>query len=159
VSGITTRAKAEELIQQDLKAVGIVVEIHNYPANILFAPYFAGGLLAHGKYDMALYAWEYSQPDPDDTNTIGPGSLPPSGVNYSRYTDPMIGSWQKAGEDVYDHAKRRPYYVLIQHRIHDMVPFHTIVWRSNFDVVNTDLRNFKPVPDVSDFWNSWEWEI
>jgi peptide/nickel transport system substrate-binding protein len=159
VAGITTRAKAEELIQQDLRAVGIAVDIHNYPANLLFAPYFAGGLLAHGKFNLSLYAWSYARPDPDDTNTIGPHALPPSGANYTFYADPKIGEWQQAGQLSYDRAKRRPYYVLIQHRIHDMVPFHTIVWRSNFDAVNTDLRNFKPVPDVSDFWNSYQWQI
>jgi peptide/nickel transport system substrate-binding protein len=159
VTGITTREKAEELIQQNLKDVGIIVEIHNYPANLLFAPLFAGGLLAHGKFNLALYAWTYAQPDPDDTTTIGPDDLPPEGVNYSFYVDRRLGEWQRDAELVYNRAQRRPYYVLIQHRIHDMVPFHTIVWRANFDVVNTDLRNFKPVPDVSDFWNSWEWQI
>ena len=159
VSGVTSRAKAEELIQQDLRAVGIELDIHNYPADLLFAPYGNGGILAHGKFDLGLFAWTYAEPDPDDTVTLGPGEVPPTGSNYSFYRDPQIGAWQEAGRLHYDRAQRRQYYVLIQHRIHDMVPLHTIVWRSNFDAVNTDLRNFKPVPDVSDFWNSWQWQI
>jgi hypothetical protein len=27
------------------------------------------------------------------------------------------------------------------------------------DVVNSDMRNFKPAHAVTDFWNSWEWSI
>jgi peptide/nickel transport system substrate-binding protein len=159
VSGVTSRAKAEELIQQNLHALGIELDIHNYPANLLFSPYGSGGILAHGKFDLGLFAWTYAQPDPDDSVTLGPDEIPPNGSNYSFWADPQIGAWQQAGRLHYDREQRKRYYVLIQHRIHDMVPLHTIVWRSNFDAVNTDLRNFKPVPDVSDFWNSYEWEI
>lgn len=158
-AGVTSRLKAEELMQQDLRAVGIAVDIHNYPANLLFATYANGGVIARGNYGLGLYAWEYTNPDPDDTNTMGPQSIPPAGENYPFYVDPDIGAWQRGGEATYDHAKRRPYYVRIQHRFYDAVPFHTIVWRSNIDAVNRDLRNFKPAPAVSDFWNAWQWEI
>ena len=158
-SGVTSRLKAEELIQQDLRAIGIAVDIHNYPANLLFATYGNGGVIAHGKFGLSLYAWEYTNPDPDDTNLMGPQSLPPAGENYTLYADADVGQWQRLGESHYEHAQRRPYYVLIQRRFHDAVPFHTIVWRSNIDAVNRDLHNFKPAPAVSDFWNAWEWEI
>ncbi len=159
VSGMTARAKTEELMQQDLAAIGIGLDIRNYQANLLFATYGYGGILAHGNFNLAIYAWEYTFPDPDDTNTRGPDQLPPVGENYSRCRDWDVGVWQRAAQAHYERAQRRPYYVLLQHRFHDTVPFHTIVWRANIDVINTDLRNFKPAPDVSDFWNSWEWKI
>jgi len=158
-AGVTSRLKAEELIQQDLRAAGIELDIHNYPANLLFATYGENGVLAHGKFYLSLYAWEYTNPDPDDTNLMSPDSLPPAGENYTFYADPQVGAWQREGESSYERARRRPAYVMLQHRFHDAVPFHTIVWRSNIDVYNADLRNFKPAPAVSDFWNSWEWQI
>ncbi len=159
VTGSTARAKVEELVQQDLRAVGIVLDVRNYPANLLFATYGGGGVLAHGNFDLSLYAWEFSIPDPDDTNIMGPDELPPKGENYTFYSDPLVGEWQRQGLLYYERARRRPYYVLIQHRFHDTVPFHTIIWRANIDIVNADLRNFKPAPAVSDFWNTWEWQI
>ena len=146
-------------MEQDLVAIGIGLDIHNYPANVLFATYGAGGLLARGRFDLALFAWSYTVPDPDNTNTIGPDELPPHGENYTFDADPDIGLWQHQALAVYDPARRRPYYLLIQQRIHDTVPINTIVWRSNIDAVNTDLQNFKPAPAVSDFWNSYEWQI
>ncbi len=158
VTGITTRAKAEQLIQQDLRQAGIDLEVRNYPANMLFATYGGNGILARGKFDLALLAW-FANPDPDDTQTIAPDQLPPQGANYSFFVDRDIGDWQAGGRVHYERAQRRPYYWKIQQRIHDAVPLHTIVWRANIDVVNAELRGFKPTPAVSDFWNSYEWSI
>ncbi|MBC5806823.1 MAG: ABC transporter substrate-binding protein [Candidatus Eremiobacter antarcticus] len=159
VTGVTSRAKAEQLIQQDLRAIGIGLDVHNYPASLLFATYGSNGILARGKFYLSLYAWQYTVPDPDNTQTIGPNELPPAGTNYTFWVDQELGSWQRAAQAHYGRSERRPYYVNIQRRIHDAVPMHTIVWRASIDIVSTDLKNFKPAPAVSDFWNSYEWEI
>ena len=158
VVGNSTRLKAEELIQQDVRAVGVEMDVRNYPANLLFAAPGVGGILSNGKFDVGLYGWSFS-PDPDDTDTLGPDSVPPSGVNYTFYRDPDIGRWQQAGKSVYSRSQRIPYYWKIQERIHQAVPFHTINWQAAIDAVNTDLRNFRPAPAVADFWNAYEWEI
>lgn len=158
VIGNSTRVKAETLIQADLREVGVEVSVRNYPANLLFAAHGVGGILANGRFDFALYGWSFS-PDPDDTDTIGPESVPPDGVNYSFFRDADIGRWQREGAALYARSARLPYYWKIQQRIHDQVPFHTINFQASIDAVNTDLRNFKPVPAVADFWNAYEWEI
>lgn len=158
-TGVTSRSKAEELIQQDLKHVGIDVTIHNDHANMLFATYGAGGIFARGKFDLGLFAWAYTVPEPDDTQTLGPDQVPPNGQNYTFCADPLIGQLQKAARTTYDRAQRRAYLVKLQQREHELVPRHTIVWRANIDAVNSDMKGFKPAPAVSDFWNAWEWEI
>ena len=158
VVGNGTRLKAEELIQENLRDVGIELNVRNFPANLLFAAPGAAGILSNGKFDIALYGWTFS-PDPDDTDTLGPDSVPPYGVNYTFYRDADIGRWQEGGRTHYARAERLPYYWKIQERIHDEVPFHTINWQSPINAVNTDLRNFRPVPAVADLWNAYEWEI
>jgi peptide/nickel transport system substrate-binding protein len=158
VVGNGTRLKAEELIQSDLREVGIDLNVRNYPANLLFASYGGDGILARGKFDLALYGWS-ENPDPDDTDTIGPDSIPPSGVNYTRYADQDIKRWQTGGRMHYSRAERTPYYWKIQERIHEAVPFHTINWQAHIDAVNVDLQNFRPAPAVADFWNAYEWNI
>jgi peptide/nickel transport system substrate-binding protein len=159
VTGVSTRAAVEALIQSDLRSVGVEVFVHNYPANLLFAPLGANGVLATGKFDLALYGWSYTVPDPDDTATLGPGSLPPNGVNYAFYVDPTLGEWQRDARTSYDISVRKRYYSMIQRRIHDEVPIYTIIWRANVDAVSDRMRNFKPAPAISDFWNSYEWDI
>jgi peptide/nickel transport system substrate-binding protein len=159
VAGVTSRAKAEERIQQDLRHIGIDLGVHNAQANMLFATYGLGGMFARGKFDIGLYAWSYTVPEPDDTQTLGPDQVPPDGQNYTFCKDALIGQYQKGARTSYDRAVRRAYLVKLQRREHEIVPRHTIVWRANIDAVNTDMKNFKPAPAVSDFWNAWEWSI
>jgi peptide/nickel transport system substrate-binding protein len=159
VAGVTSRAKAEERIQQDLRHIGIDLEVHNAQANLLFATYGMGGMFARGKFDIGLYAWSYTVPEPDNTQTLGPDQVPPNGQNYTFCKDALIGEYQKAARTNYDRAVRRAYLVKMQEREYDIVPRHTIIWRANIDAVNTDMKNFKPAPAVSDFWNAWEWSI
>jgi ABC-type transport system substrate-binding protein len=73
VAGVMVRENAEVVIQQQLRAVGFDVEVHNAPANMLFAPFGAGGLLATGKFDLGIYAWT-KNPDPDDSDTPAPAT-------------------------------------------------------------------------------------
>jgi ABC-type transport system substrate-binding protein len=159
VTGVTTRSDVQQLVQVDLGAVGVDVQVRNYPANLLFATLGANGVLASGKFDMALYGWSYTIPDPDDTSTLGPESLPSNGVNYAFYVDRELGAWQRAARTSYDLNVRKRYYAKIQQRIHDEVPIYTIVWRANVDAISDRMRNFKPAPAISDFWNSYEWDI
>ena len=158
-TGVTSRAKVEELIQQDLRQVGIDLTVHNDHANMLFAVYGANGVFARGRFEIGLYAWAYTIPEPDNTQTLGPDQIPPHGQNYTYLADPLIGQFQQMARTNYDRAIRRAAIVRMQRREHEMVPRHTIIWRANVDAVNTDMKNFKPAPAVSDFWNSWEWEI
>ncbi len=159
VTGVIPRQNAEVLIQQDLHAVGFDVQILNVPANLLFASLGAGGLLAKGDFDAAIYGWTQA-PDPgDNEQTLGPKRLPPYGVNFTGLQDAQIGRLQQQGAHVYERAERKPFYVQMQHREHELVPFQTIVWRANIEALNSDVEGFRPAVAVSDFWNAWEWSI
>jgi len=158
VNGIITRANAEVQIQTNLRAVGMDVEVRNAPASMLFSSKAAGGIFASGNFDLGIYAW-VKVPDPDDTETIGPDRVPPDGANYSGVRDAEIGRLQAAGAQHYDRAARKPIYAALQQRVHDLVPYQTIVWRANIDAYDDALTGFRPAPAVSDFWNAWEWSI
>jgi len=158
VNGVLVRQNAEVVIQQELREAGFEVQVRNAPASLLFTSLQAGGILASGKFDMAIYAW-VKFPDPDDTETIGPDRVPPGGANYSGLRDPEIGRLQLAGTRVYERALRKPIYAKLERRIAELLPYQTMVWRANIDAYNEDLRNFKPAPALSDFWNIAEWSI
>jgi ABC-type transport system substrate-binding protein len=134
------------------------VQVHNAPANMLFAPFGAGGLLATGKFDMGLYGWT-KNPDPDDSQTIGPGYVPPHGANYSGVVDARIGQLQQQANATYDHAQRKALYAQLERRIGEVLPAHTIVWRANVNAWNSDLHGVKPAQAVSDFWNVGSWSL
>ena len=158
VAGVITRQNAEVVIQQQLRAIGVDVQIHNAPANMLFAPYGAGGLLANGKYDMGIYAWT-KNPDPDNSQTAGPEYLPPHGANYSRLADPEVGNLEQRANATYDRAQRKALYAALERRLGEVLPYHTIVWRANVNAWNDDLRGVRPAQAVSDFWNVGAWTM
>ncbi|MDQ6780878.1 MAG: peptide ABC transporter substrate-binding protein [Candidatus Eremiobacteraeota bacterium] len=154
VVGVSARLKAEQLIQQELKAAGMDVEIHNYPANLVFA---TNGMLMTGRYDLALVTMDLS-PDPDNSINLSPDQLPPVGQNRSFFVDADVGRWEQAAQQTYDLGVRKKYYWLVQQRVHDELPIHGIVWRPTIEAVNAQLRNFKP-GSGSDFWNAYQWSI
>jgi peptide/nickel transport system substrate-binding protein len=158
VAGVMARQNAEVVIQQQLRAIGINVLIHNAPANMLFAPIGAGGLLANGKFDMAIVSWT-KNPDPDNSQTAGPEYLPPHGANYSRLADAEIGKLQHRANATYDRAQRKALYAALERRLGEVLPYHTIVWRANINAWNDDLHGVRPAPALSDFWNVGEWTM
>jgi peptide/nickel transport system substrate-binding protein len=159
VTGVIPRQNAEVLIQAELRDAGFDVQILNGPANLLFAAQGAGGVLAKGDFDAAIYGWT-QVPDPaDDVQTIGPDRVPPYGVNFTGLRDPEIGRLQREGARSYERERRKPAYRALQRREHELVPFETIVWRANIDAVSDDFQGFRPAVGVSDFWNPWDWSI
>ena len=158
VTGVTTRVSAEVLIQQNCKDAGIDVQVRNYPANLLFSAYGAGGILARGNFDLALYAW-VKTPDPDDIPTLGPESVAPHGANYSGFADKQLGTWQHLGARSYERDQRKKWYDLIQRRTYEMVPIHTIVWRANIDAYAKEVHGFDAGYAFSDFWNIADWSL
>ena len=158
VAGVDARQNAEVLIQQNLREIGIAVQVRNYPASLLFSAASAGGILNGGKFGLALSAWDKG-PEVDDSNTIGPDKTPPNGGNSTFYRDPQIGSWLQHATSTYDRAQRRPWYAKVQQRVHDTVPRYTIIWPSTIIAYNGDLKGLRPANAGSDYWNSWEWSI
>ena len=158
VAGVIPRQNAEVLIQQQLRAVGVDLQVRNAPANVIFAPYGAGGLFATGKFDLAIYAWTLL-PDPDESQTAGPESVPPHGANYSGVADAELGRLQTAARSVYDRGRRKAIYAQVERRLGAVLPYHTIVWRANVDAWNDDLHGFEPAQAVSDFWNVGNWRL
>jgi peptide/nickel transport system substrate-binding protein len=158
VAGAITRQNAEVVIQQQLRAVGIDMQVHNAPANMLFAPFGAGGLLATGKFDIGIYAWT-KNPDPDDSQTAGPEYIPPHGANYSGTVDAEIGRLEHLANETYDRAQRKALYARLERRLGEVMPAHTIVWRANVNAWNDDLHGVKPAQALSDFWNVGSWTL
>ena len=158
VAGVITRENAEVVIQQSMRAIGVDLQVHNAPANMLFAPIGAGGLLASGKFDLGIFAWT-KNPDPDDSQTAGPEYVPPHGGNYSRVTDATLGMLQHRANAVYDRAARKALYAQLERRLGEVLPYHTMVWRANVNAWNDDLHGVKPAQAVSDFWNVGSWTL
>jgi peptide/nickel transport system substrate-binding protein len=156
-SSNATRRLVQTQIQAMLANIGIAVTIKNYPSNSFFATAGQGGIVAGGKYDLAVSGW-IAGIDPDDHTLYACDQFPPNGANYDRYCSPAMDAAQTAALATYDQGQRKRAYFTIQELIARDVP-EIIVWYSrNPQATNPDFKGFAPNP-VNEAWNAYQWEI
>ncbi len=148
-------ADAEALVSQQLKTVGIEVEIKNYAGSVLFAE---SGPLYGGNYDMAWIV-DTVGVDPDNLAKWGCDFFPPRGLNTDFYCNHRVDAYLRAAQLTFNRARRRDDYEQAWRILLDEVPAFIIYWNRNVTAANRALRNFKPSPVYTDYWNAWEWEI
>lgn len=155
----TTAAHANEQtevqIQQDLKGIGIELEIKNYLSSVMFAQ---SGPLYSGNYDLE-WSIDTNGADPDNEGSWSSKFIPPHGGNTSWLNDPQVDQLSHAAVSTYDRAQRKALYQKEEERIHALVPAVFVYWTNQYNAWNTDVKNYKPAPFIAYNWNSWQWDI
>ncbi|HEY0393938.1 MAG TPA: peptide ABC transporter substrate-binding protein [Candidatus Elarobacter sp.] len=147
--------QAEVQMQQQLKDLGVRLEIKNYPTSLLFS---REGPIYTGKFDTE-FTIATNAPDPDNEGLWSGKFIPPHGANTSWLNDPVLTRDSHDALLTFDRAKRRQYYQEMAERIHALVPVVYLYWQNSFTAVNSDLKNWKPASYISNYWNCWEWTI
>jgi len=162
-SGNTTRADNAQIIQQDLKTLGINLALNFYPAGKLFSDYASGGILATGRYDLAEFAYSDS-PDPDgefgiyDSSQI-PTAQDPTGTNYQRINNPQIDKDLEQGRHTINLNTRIQYYKDLQNIvIAQQVYTLPLYIRPDISTVASAVHNYVPSPSsAGNDWNMADW--
>jgi len=154
-NGHQENTESQVLIQAMLRAVGIDVEIRNYPGSYLFA---MDGPLYTGKYDLE-WSIETNGPDPDNSGSWNGAFIPPRGANTSWLNDPIVNATSAAAASTFDVAARKRLYQREEERIRELVPAVFFSWRMNYTAMNDDVKNYVPAAYIGDSWNAWEWKI
>jgi len=156
----TTPAKqanvqAELQMQQELRDIGVRLDIKNYPTSLLFAQ---NGPIYTGKFDSE-FTIETQGPDPDNEGNWSGKMIPPHGANASWLNDALLTQVSHDANLTFDRAKRKALYQRQADRIHELTPAVFLYWQNSYSAVNDDLKNWKPASYISDYWNCWEWTI
>src|SRR5947209_3885069 len=147
--------QAEVQMQQELKGVGIALEIKNYPTSLLFS---REGPIYTGHFDSE-FTIATNAPDPDNEGLWSGKFIPPHGANTSWLNDPVLTRDSHEALLTFDLEKRKAYYQEMAERVHALVPVVYLYWQNSFNAVNSDLKNWKPASYISNYWNCWEWTI
>lgn len=156
------RAAAAAYIQRALQAVGIRVEIRYYSLNQFFGLYTQGGILATGKFDLALFAYADS-PEPDDEyNTFSSSQIPtasnPDLGNYARVNDPIIDQALTEGRDSIVFADRvRAYHQFLERLASQLyiLPLYTDL---TIMTIDSTVHDILPSADLTaSDWNIADW--
>ncbi len=93
-AGNTTRERVQQILQSQWKAVGVDVNIQNYPSSVVFAQDFIGGG-SNGKWDMLMYAWT-ADPSVEKGNLFSSTQIPTGSNGYAGQNEP---GWKNAEYD------------------------------------------------------------
>jgi peptide/nickel transport system substrate-binding protein len=156
--GVAETNNLELVIQREWHQIGVEMDIKNYASNIFFENYASGGIVQAGKFDTALYSW-LNGVDPDDSTLFMCDQFPPNGQNSYHFCNHDLDAAEQVAMTQYDQDKRKVAYDKIQRILAEQEPLVIIWYVRRQDVVNSDLRNYKPAHAVTTFWNTWEWGI
>lgn len=157
-AGEATGQRVAVLLQSQWRSSGIDLIVKQYASSLMYATAGAGGIVMGGKMDIALTGWA-SGVDPDDSMIVTCAARAPAAQNYYQFCDPAVDRDENIALQSYDTTVRKAAYARVQQSLVDKVPFLTLWFNRYFNVVSDDLHGFRPAHAVTDFWNTWEYEM
>jgi len=149
------RADDELILQANFKAIGIQIDITNYPASTFFGPFLTGGVA--GKYDIAEFenAFVY---DADDSSLLACNQIPPAGFNITFYCNPTLDKLFAQEEATADPAARQQIFNQ-EHAIYlTDYPFITLYSPTDIAMHKLVGHNYNPGPmGASETVGSMNW--
>ena len=137
-----------EIVQQQLKEVGIKLDIRGYDWSTLFAD------IKSGNFQLFSLQW-VGISEPDIYHYVfHSDSVPPKGANRGHYLNPEVDALIEEGRRTLDQAKRRAAYSKIQKIIADDLPYVSLWHPTNVVIMKKNLSGFTPYPD-GDLSNLW----
>ena len=142
-SGASDLDSLVEVMRAELQAVGVTLVTRTYQHDLLFAQQGEGGILATGKFDIALYASTLVS-IPDLTSNFDCAQAPPHGENYNRWCDPVVNALLPHMRTSYDARTVTGTFAKINRRFIDDVPsIQLFVWKGSY-VMSEHLRGYHP---------------
>src|SRR5262249_4242921 len=109
-AGSNISAQTAQLIQAELKNIGVDMKITNLDGNT-----FMGRVLG-GNFQAATLSWDLD-PDPDPYNLFHSSQTPPHGYNFVFYSNPEADRLIDAAHRELDHSKR----IVLYRQLHDLL--------------------------------------
>jgi ABC-type transport system substrate-binding protein len=149
----SVRTTTEQIVKQELKAIGMQVNDKPLPANVVFGP--TG--IPSGDYDVAEFA-EITSGDPSDWTSLE--GCKQDG-NYTGFCSHSFDNLMKAGNSQLDPAKRAANYVAADKILAGLVPVMPLYQRPSPIIYKSTLLGVVNNPTTyGPFWNieQWHWK-
>ena len=156
------RLAVEAILSRDFKAIGIQLDIHNYPGETFFGSLLPGGKASPptgavaGRYDIAEFGESFVY-DPDDSSFLSCDQFPPNGGNYDFYCNPALDVLYKQELETVDVGQRQQIFYQIHQIYLTDFPFITLYSPTTLSIVRKGTHNYLPGPFSEDNDNIWQW--
>ena len=153
------REAVTQIVQQNLKAIGMDVTLEYIPAQQFFAD---DGTVYHRLGDVMEFAW-VGDVDPGGYELMHSSQIPSEGNNFSGQNIP---GWKNAKNDELikkavnsiSDKEREPAYAEQQSIWSQEVPQIALFVRPNISAAKVGLSNFRPTnTNTPETWNAQEW--
>ena len=160
-AGNKTRELIQAFIQNELKSVGIKLNIKNEPARVFFSQTVLKGEYPH----MALFAW-ISAPESVPRSSLHSNSIPNesnafSGQNTGKWRNKQVDKIIDELEFEFDSEERKKMVAKLLKIYTDEVPVIPLYYRSDVSVTPKGLKNYEltghQYPNTN-FVEQWTWE-
>jgi peptide/nickel transport system substrate-binding protein len=136
-SGASELDSIVEVLRAELQAVGITLVTRTYSHTLLIAPLQSGGILASGKYDIALYSSTLVSL-PDLASNFDCAQVPPHGENYNHWCDPEVNALLSIMRESYDRRTVARAFSQLNRRFFEEIPsIQLYVWKGSYVARNT----------------------
>ncbi len=157
--GNNTRERVQQLIQDDLKQIGVDLVIKNYDAKVFFSD-----ITAKRKFEMAMYAW-ITAPTSDGENLWPSDKIPSEtnnwlGQNYPGLRHARIDEIDKKIPETMDEKERVKLFHEQQAIWTDELPSLPLYFRAEASVTKSSFHNWKPTGNTTPItWNAQQWYL
>jgi peptide/nickel transport system substrate-binding protein len=130
------------VIQQNLRDVGIEVDVRSYEFATLYAD------ILKGNFQMYSLQWVGGAlADPDILRRVFHSQqLPPAGFNRGHFSDPEVDRLIDQASDATDYETRRRLYGRVQQLIAQAAPYISLWHRTNFALAQPELEGISLSP-------------
>jgi len=135
------------VIQQNLREVGVELDVRTYEFATLYADVLAG--------NFQLYTLQWTAgalADPDILRRVFHSKqAPPAGFNRGRYSNPEVDALLDHADNLEDSAQRLELYAQVQRILARDVPYVSLWYKTNVAVAQRGLANVRLTP-LADFY-------
>jgi peptide/nickel transport system substrate-binding protein len=156
------RLAVQQVVKDQLAAVGIKIDPSNVDSASFFLAYDSAGPIATGQYDIFEYAPRTNNfPDPGTYDFMCdhiPSAQNPQGENWSFLCDKELDALLQQGAKEIDFEKRQQIYQKASKLIYDKAYFLAFWTDPDFWMAGPQLKNVR-LSGVTPFFNAAEWQV
>ena len=152
-TGDATQDRVQEVIQAELRAVGMDMQIRNYSSTVY------GEIRVTGKCDTLFHRWKIGAP-PLLSIFYSAEALPPNGLNEDFYINNEVTAAINQAEQEIDPQKAKALFWKAQEMLGRDVPSIPIYYMVSATATSSRLTGLTGNPsNAGDGWNIAEWQL
>ena len=148
--GNETRQKCAEIIQRQLKEVGITAKIR-----VIEWSAFVTDFITKRRYDAVILGWTIPL-DPDAYDVWHSSKTKPEELNFVSYNNKEADEMLEKGRSTFDQVQRKKYYDRFQEILAEDQPYTFLYVPEELIIISNRIRGIKPAPlGISYNFDKW----